>query len=161
MAEQFDVIVVGAGPGGYVAAIRAAQLGLRTALVEAQDLGGICLNWGCMPPKAMVSGAALAHRLRDMARFGFSADAVRFDLAALVAHSRAVSATLTAGVAGLMKKNGIRVFEGQARLADKERVCVTGEDGTQNLRAPHIILATGARPRTLPGLVPDGERIGN
>lgn len=161
MTTEFDVIVIGGGPGGYVAAIRAAQLGLRTALVERRHLGGICLNWGCIPTKAMLAGAELAHRLGDMARFGFSADNLHFDLAALVAHSRAVSSQLSGGVAGLLKKNGVQVLMGEARLTAKEQVCVSTEQGEAHYRAPHIILATGARPRTLPGLVPDGAHIWN
>ncbi|MFS0827768.1 dihydrolipoyl dehydrogenase [Pseudomonas phoenicis] len=159
MHDTFDVLIVGGGPGGYVAAIRAAQLGLRTALVEKQHLGGICLNWGCIPTKAMLKGAEVAHTLRHLGTFGFSADNVQFDIRTLVAHSRQVSTTLTGGIAHLLKKNGVTLLEGRARLTGKGQVSVSSAEGEQALRAKHVILATGARPRPLPGLVPDGERI--
>ncbi|MDZ5601867.1 dihydrolipoyl dehydrogenase [Pseudomonas sp. RP23018S] len=159
MNEAFDVLIIGGGPGGYVAAIRAAQLGLRTALVEKQHLGGICLNWGCIPTKAMLRGAEVAHTLQQAGTFGFSVGQVEFDIGTLVAHSREVSQTLTGGIAYLLKKNGITVFDGRARLTAKGCVSVTSAEGERALQAKHIILATGARPRPLPAIVPDGERI--
>ena len=119
MSTSFDVIVVGGGPGGYVAAIRAAQLGLSTALVEKQHLGGICLNWGCIPTKALLQGAEVAHTLAHAADFGFTTGEVNFDLKRLVKHSRDVSARLAGGIGYLMNKNGITVVDGHARLSGK------------------------------------------
>jgi len=159
MATSFDVIVVGGGPGGYVAAIRAAQLGLKTALVEKQHLGGICLNWGCIPTKALLKGAEVAHTLAHAADFGFTTGEVSFDLARLVKHSRDVSARLVGGVGYLMDKNGITVIDGEARLADKGKVTVSADGRAVDYRADHIILATGARPRSLPGIEPDGKLV--
>ncbi|MCG8707442.1 dihydrolipoyl dehydrogenase [Brenneria sp. 4F2] len=161
MKNNYDVLVIGGGPGGYVAAIRAAQLGLNTALVEKRHLGGVCLNWGCIPTKALLRGAELAHQLAHMDEFGFSADAVHFDIGKLVARSRSVSAALTAGIASLLKKNGVSVIAGTATLVGKGEVRVSAEDETCVYRAAHVILATGARPRGLPGVTPDGERIWN
>jgi dihydrolipoamide dehydrogenase len=159
MTTSFDVIVVGGGPGGYVAAIRAAQLGLSTALVEKQHLGGICLNWGCIPTKALLKGADVAHTLATAADFGFTTEEVSFDLKRLVQHSRDVSARLSGGIGYLMNKNGITVIDGEARLADKGKVSVAADGNTVTYRADHIILATGARPRSLPGIEPDGKLI--
>src|SRR5262245_35729956 len=157
---EFDLIVVGSGPGGYVAAIRARQLGLRTAIVERDQLGGICLNWGCIPTKALLRASEIQHLLKNLDAFGFQASDVRFDLANLVARSRAVAKRLSAGVKHLMKKNGIPVFAGRARLAGRGRLTVESDGAaSQQLSAPHIVLATGARARTLPGLEPDGEWI--
>lgn len=159
MSDQYDVLVIGGGPGGYVAAIRAAQLGLRTALVEKQHLGGICLNWGCIPTKAMLKGAEVAHTLQHLQTFGFSAQNIQFDIQVLVAHSRAVSKKLTSGIAYLLKKNAVTVIDGHARLTGKGHVSVSAAEGERTLTASHIILATGARPRSLPAIVPDGQRI--
>jgi dihydrolipoamide dehydrogenase len=161
MAEtNFDLIVLGAGPGGYVAAIRASQLGLRTAIVERDELGGICLNWGCIPTKALLRASEIQHLLRHLDAFGFQASDVRFDLEKVVARSRAVAKRLSAGVKHLMKKNKIPVFAGRGRLAGKGRVAVEREGAEPvELAAAHVVLATGARARTLPGLEPDGERI--
>jgi len=157
---DFDVIVVGAGPGGYIAAIRARQLGLRAAIVEREHLGGICLNWGCIPTKALLRASEIQHLLRHLDAFGFYASDVRFDLEKVVARSRSVAKRLSAGVKHLMKKNGIPVFDGQGRLAGPGRVAVEREGAAPvQLAAPHIVLATGARARTLPGLEPDRERI--
>jgi dihydrolipoamide dehydrogenase len=156
---DYDVIVVGGGPGGYVAAIRAAQLGLDTAVVEEKHLGGICLNWGCIPTKALLRGADIAHTLREMQRFGFSAGDTGFDIAGLVRHSRATAKKLAAGVGYLMKKNGIDVIDGRARLTGKHRLAVDAEGRSGVYKADHIILATGARPRELPGIAIDGERV--
>lgn len=159
LKQSYDVMVVGGGPGGYVAAIRAAQLGLKTALVEKQHLGGICLNWGCIPTKALLKGAEVAHTLAHLDQFGFSADNVQFDIKKLVKHSRDVSGRLTAGIDYLMKKNGIEAIDGFARLTGKGQLSVEGENGSSSYSADHIILATGARPRALPGIEPDGEQI--
>jgi dihydrolipoamide dehydrogenase len=161
MAETaFDLIVLGGGPGGYVAAIRAAQLGLRTALVEQAELGGICLNWGCIPTKALLRSSEIYHLLHHLDQFGFSANDIRYDAQKVVARSRAVAKQLSNGVAYLLKKNKVSVFDGRGRLAGKGRLTVE-KDGkpVAELGAPHIVLATGARARTLPGLEPDGERI--
>jgi dihydrolipoamide dehydrogenase len=160
MAENtFDVVVIGGGPGGYPAAIRASQLGLSVALVEREHLGGICLNWGCIPTKALLRTAEIHHWLQHLDEFGLAADNVRFDLAKVVQRSRKVAKRLTTGVKHLLKKNKVTVFDGTGRLAGPGRVAVEGGDGVQELSAGHIVLATGARARTLPGLEPDGERI--
>ena len=161
MAEnRFDLVVVGGGPGGYVAAIRARQLGLATALVEREALGGICLNWGCIPTKALLRTAEINHLLHHLDEHGFSAGEVSFDLAKVVARSRAVAKRLSAGVRFLMKKNGVQVFDGSGRLDGPGRVVVEKEGAAPvTLEAAHVVLATGARPRALPGLVPDGERV--
>lgn len=152
----FDLIVVGGGPGGYVAAIRGAQLGMSVALVERSELGGICLNWGCIPTKALLHSAAVLRACREAARYGVAdAGQARPDLAAMVARSRKVADRLGQGVAHLMKKNGVTVFAASARLAGAGRLAL---DNGAMLSAPHIILATGARARELPAL-PLGERI--
>ena len=160
MDTQFDLIVLGGGPGGYVAAIRAAQLGLNTAIVEREHLGGICLNWGCIPTKALLRSSEINHLLHHLDEFGFAADNVRFDLQKVVKRSRGVAKQLSSGVAHLMKKNKITTFDGQGKLAGKNTLEVT-KDGNkpQRLTAPHIILATGARARQLPGLESDGKLI--
>jgi dihydrolipoamide dehydrogenase len=161
MAEtSFDLIVVGGGPGGYVAAIRAAQLGLNTALVEREHLGGICLNWGCIPTKALLRSSEIYHLLNRLDDFGFSAKDISFDAGKVVARSRAVAKQLSNGVAYLLRKNKVTVFDGQGRLAGKGRLAVE-KDGNSvaELAAEHIVLATGARARSLPGLEPDGERV--
>ena len=160
MTDNFDLIVVGGGPGGYVAAIRAAQLGMKTALVERDQLGGVCLNWGCIPTKALLRSAEVLHLLRDASDFGLSADGIGFDLAAMVKRSRAVAAQLQSGVCGLLRKNGVTVIEGFGRLAGPGTLAVERRDGAvSELKASHIILAAGARPRVLPGLEPDGKQV--
>lgn len=160
MNEKYDVLVIGGGPGGYVAAIRAAQLGLRTALIEKQHLGGICLNWGCIPTKALLHGAEVAHTLKQADQVGFSIGEVSFELQKLVQFSRTVSQRLTNGVEYLLKKNDVTLINGTARLEDKGLASVIdAEGGKRHIRADHIILATGARPRALPGITPDGEHI--
>ncbi|MEN0133533.1 MAG: dihydrolipoyl dehydrogenase [Rhodococcus sp. (in: high G+C Gram-positive bacteria)] len=160
MTEKYDVLVVGSGPGGYVAAIRAAQLGLRTAVIERDRLGGICLNWGCIPTKALLHGADVAHTLANLRPLGFSASGVEFDMGQLVEFSRSVSGRLSDGIGYLMKKNGIDVIEGTARLLDKGVVAVTAAEGAvSEYLADHVILATGARPRSVPGVTPDGDRV--
>jgi dihydrolipoamide dehydrogenase len=161
MAEtSFDLIVLGSGPGGYVAAIRAAQLGLKTALVEREQLGGICLNWGCIPTKALLRSSEIYHLLHRLDEFGLSAKDIRFDAGKVVARSRAVAKQLSNGVGYLLRKNKITVVDGHGRLAGKGRLAVE-KDGkpVAELTAEHIVLATGARARSLPGLEPDGEHV--
>ena len=161
MADQsFDIVILGGGPGGYVTAIRAAQLGLKAALVEREHLGGICLNWGCIPTKALLRSSEINHLLHHMDEFGFTADNIRFDLDKIVKRSRGVAKQLSGGVAHLLKKNKVAVFDGHGALAGKGKVAVT-KDGkpVATLAAPHIILATGARARQLPGMEADGKLI--
>ena len=161
MAENsFDVIVVGGGPGGYVAAIRAAQLGMKTALVERDQLGGICLNWGCIPTKALLRASEIHHLLHHLDQFGFSAKDIAYDPKKVIARSRSVAKQLSNGVAHLMRKNKITVFDGEAKLAGTSKLAVA-KDGkaAADLAAPHIVLATGARARSLPGLEPDGKLV--
>jgi len=158
--SNFDVVIIGGGPGGYVAAIRAAQLGLKTAVVEQEHMGGICLNWGCIPTKALLRTSEIRHTLNHLEDYGLSAKDIKVDLKKIVKRSRDVAAQLSGGVAHLMKKNKIPVFDGRGRLAGKGKVSVV-KDGkeTASLSAAHIILATGARARVLPGLEPDGKLI--
>jgi dihydrolipoamide dehydrogenase len=168
MAEQsFDIIVIGSGPGGYVTAIRAAQLGFRTAIVERDYLGGICLNWGCIPTKALLRSSEVFHYLQHATSYGLSAEAVGFDPGAIVKRSRGVAKRLTDGVAFLMKKNKIAVIWGEAAIDAPGRVAVKaskteapkGALGPGSYQAKHIIVATGARPRVLPGLEPDKKLV--
>ena len=160
MASQtFDVIVIGAGPGGYVAAIRASQLGLKVAIVEREHMGGICLNWGCIPTKAMLRSSEVFHLMHRAAEFGLKADNISYDLDAVVKRSRNVAKQLNSGVGHLMKKNKVTVVMGTATIPAKGRVSVTTDKGTEELSAKHIILATGARARELPGLEADGKRV--
>ena len=161
MAEQaFDVVVVGGGPGGYVAAIRAAQLGLRAAVVEREHLGGICLNWGCIPTKALLRSSEINHLLAHLDEFGFAADNIRYDLERVVGRSRAIAKQLASGVGHLLKKNKVAVFDGAGKLDGADALTVSkGGAVTATLRAPHVILATGARARQLPGLESDGMLI--
>jgi dihydrolipoamide dehydrogenase len=157
---NYDVVVVGTGPGGYVAAIRAAQLGMKACVVEREQLGGICLNWGCIPTKALLRASEISHLLHSLDQFGFSASDVKFDMKKVVERSRKVAKQLSDGVRFLMRKNKIDVIDGSGRLAGKGKVAVT-KDGkpVAELAAKHIILATGARARSLPGLEPDGKLI--
>jgi dihydrolipoamide dehydrogenase len=156
----FDIVVIGGGPGGYVAAIRAAQLGLKTAVVEREHLGGICLNWGCIPTKALLRTAEVYRTMRHADAYGLSAQGVGFDLKKVVARSRAVAAQLQAGVKHLLKKNKVPVFDGHGTLASRGKVTVVRDGKTSaELSARHIILATGARARSLPGLEPDGKLV--
>ena len=159
-AQEFDIIVIGGGPGGYVAAIRASQLGMKAALVERAELGGICLNWGCIPTKALLRASEINHTLHTLDAYGFAADNIRFDFAKVVKRSRAVAGQLSGGVKHLLKKNKVTVFDGQATLAGPGKVAVT-KDGkpVADLAAKHIILATGARARVIPGIEPDGKLI--
>jgi dihydrolipoamide dehydrogenase len=157
--HEADVVVVGGGPGGYVAAIRSAQLGMKTALVEREHLGGICLNWGCIPTKALLRTAEIYHQMQHADLFGLAANGVSFDAGKVVKRSRQVAGQLSKGVQHLLKKNKVQVFDGHGRLDGRGRVAVDTGKTTAILTAPHIILATGARARTLPGLEPDGEVI--
>jgi dihydrolipoamide dehydrogenase len=160
MATQtFDIIVIGAGPGGYVAAIRAAQLGQKVAIVERENLGGICLNWGCIPTKALLRSAEVFHLMHRAKEFGLSADGINFDLNAVVARSRGVAKQLSGGIGHLMKKNKITVFMGEATLPKAGQVTVKTATSTEELTAKNIILATGARARELPGLEADGDLV--
>ena len=171
---KFDLIVIGSGPGGYVAAIRAAQLGMKTAIVEREHLGGICLNWGCIPTKALLRSAEVYGLFRRAKEFGLSAENVAFDPKAVVQRSREVSQRLNRGIAGLLTKNKVAVIWGEATLIAPGRIKVSDKCGKPRQPQPtppahtlgageyladHIIVATGARPRTLPGLEPDGEGI--
>ena len=154
------IIVIGGGPGGYVAAIRAAQLGMEVILIEAEHLGGICLNWGCIPTKALLRSAEIFQHTKHLEQFGLAAKGVSFDLKKIVARSRAISGQLSGGIAHLLKKNKVQVIDGRAKLLGKGKVQVTDKSGkTQELTAAHIIIATGAKPRVLPGFEPDGKLI--
>jgi dihydrolipoamide dehydrogenase len=161
MAEQsFDLVVVGAGPGGYVAAIRAAQLGMKAAVIEREHLGGICLNWGCIPTKALLRSSEIYHLLHRLDDFGLSADNIKYDPAKIVARSRAVAGQLSKGVGHLLKKNKVAVIDGEAKLAGRGKLKVA-KNGTAvaDVAAKHIILATGARARDLPTLKADGKFV--
>ncbi len=158
-AQNFDVVVVGAGPGGYVAAIRASQLGQKVAIVERENLGGICLNWGCIPTKALLRSAEVFHLMHRAKEFGLKADSIGYDLDAVVARSRGVAKQLSGGIGHLMKKHKVTVFMGTATLPKVGEVSVTTDKGTETLTAKNIILATGARARELPGLEADGDLV--
>ncbi len=159
MSDSYDLIVLGSGPGGYVAAIRAAQLGLKTAIVERENLGGICLNWGCIPTKALLRSAELFHQMKHARDYGLAADNISADLAAVVARSRKVAKQLNQGVTHLMKKNRIAVHMGEGTLTAPGTLSVTADGKTTELSARHIIIATGARARDLPMAPADGKRV--
>ena len=161
MAENtFDVIIIGSGPGGYVTAIRAAQLGLKACVVEKQHLGGICLNWGCIPTKALLRSAEIFHTMTHAGDYGLSAKSVGFDLKKVIKRSRGISDQLNKGVGYLLKKNKVAVIDGEAKLNGPGKVEVAGNDGKKHtLSSKHVIIATGARPRALPGLEPDGKQV--
>jgi dihydrolipoamide dehydrogenase len=166
MADSYDVIIIGSGPGGYVTAIRAAQLGLKVAIVEKAYLGGICLNWGCIPTKALLRSAEVFHNMQHAKDFGLAAEKVSFDSAAVVKRSRGVAAQLSNGVAFLLKKNKVDVIWGSATIPAPGKVSVKAADnppkgalGAGEYSAKHIIVATGARPRSLPGLEADGKLV--
>jgi len=159
VAEQYDVIVLGSGPGGYVAAIRCAQLGLKTAIVERENLGGICLNWGCIPTKALLRSAEVLNHMKHAAAYGLAADNIRADLDAVVKRSRGVAKQLNQGVTHLMKKNKITVHMGAGVLKSATSVEVTGDKGAETISAKHVIVAAGARARDLPFAKADGERV--
>jgi dihydrolipoamide dehydrogenase len=160
MADNYDLIVLGSGPGGYVAAIRAAQLGLKTAIVERELLGGICLNWGCIPTKALLRSAEVLHNMKHAAAYGLKAEKIEADLDAVVKRSRGVAKQLNQGVTHLMKKNKITVAMGHGVITAPGKLTVTDKDGKKtDLAAKHIIIATGARARDLPFAPADGKRI--
>ncbi|UWQ30451.1 dihydrolipoyl dehydrogenase [Leisingera sp. M523] len=158
-AQSYDVIVIGAGPGGYVAAIRAAQLGLKTCIVEREHMGGICLNWGCIPTKALLRSSEVFHLMERAKDFGLKAENIGYDLDAVVKRSRGVAKQLSSGIGHLMKKNKIDVVMGEASLPSKGKVSVKTDKGTEELTAKNIVLATGARARELPGLEADGDLV--
>jgi dihydrolipoamide dehydrogenase len=166
MADSYDVIIIGSGPGGYVTAIRAAQLGLKTAVVEKSHLGGICLNWGCIPTKALLRSAEVYHYMEHARDYGLSAEKFGFDIGAIIKRSRGVAGQLSMGVAGLLKKNKVDVIWGEATLTAPGKISVKAADnppkgalGAGDYAAKHIIVATGARPRALPGMEPDKKLI--
>jgi dihydrolipoamide dehydrogenase len=159
MADQYDLIILGSGPGGYVAAIRASQLGLKVAIVERERLGGICLNWGCIPTKALLRTSEIYHYMTHADAYGLKADNVGFDLGKIVDRSRKVAGQLNAGVKGLMKKNKVAVYEGVGAITAPGKLQVKQGDRTTELAAKDIIVATGARARDLPFAQADGERI--
>jgi dihydrolipoamide dehydrogenase len=161
MAKTFDMIVIGAGPGGYVAAIRATQLGLSVACIEREHLGGICLNWGCIPTKAMLRSSEVFHLMHRAKEFGLKAEGIGYDLDAVVKRSRGVAKQLSGGIGHLFKKNKVTSIMGEARLAGNGRVAVRTDKGEEMLEAKNIVLATGARARDLPGLEADGDRVWN
>jgi dihydrolipoamide dehydrogenase len=159
MPDTYDVIVLGSGPGGYVAAIRAAQLGLSTAIVERELLGGICLNWGCIPTKALLRSAEVFHYMQHAGDYGLVAKGIEADLTAVVKRSRGVAKQLNAGVTHLMKKNKIAVYMGEGTLVGPGKLEVKDDKGSETLTAKHIIVATGARARDLPFAPADGKRV--
>jgi len=157
--QTYDVVVIGSGPGGYVAAIRAAQLGLKAAVVERAELGGICLNWGCIPTKALLRSAEIYHNMQRAEEFGLAAENVTFNPEKIVERSRTVAKQLSNGIKMLLKKNKVETLIGEGRLVGQGKVSVTNGSDTKEISAKNIILATGARARTLPGLEPDGEIV--
>jgi dihydrolipoamide dehydrogenase len=159
MSASYDVIILGSGPGGYVAAIRCAQLGLKTAIVERENLGGICLNWGCIPTKAMLRSAEIFHYMQHAGDYGLVAQGIEADLGAIVKRSRGVAKQLNQGIGHLMKKNKITVHMGEGKLTGANSLTVTSDKGEETLTAKHIIVATGARARDLPFAPADGKRV--
>ncbi len=158
-SKAFDMIVIGAGPGGYVAAIRGAQLGLNVAVIEREHMGGICLNWGCIPTKALLRSSEVFHLMHRAKEFGLKAEGIGYDLDAVVKRSRGVAKQLNGGVGHLLKKNKVTAIMGEASLPAKGKVSVKTDKGTEELTAKHIVLATGARARELPGLEADGDLV--
>ena len=158
-AKNFDLVVIGAGPGGYVAAIRGAQLGMNVAIVERENLGGICLNWGCIPTKALLRSSEVFHLMHRAKEFGLFVEKPNFDLGEVVKRSRKVAGQLSGGIGHLMKKNKITTIMGTAKLTGKGKVSVTTKDGVEELTAKAIVVATGARARELPGLEADGDLV--
>lgn len=159
MADKYDVIVLGSGPGGYVAAIRCAQLGLKTAIVERENLGGICLNWGCIPTKALLRSAEIFHYIQHAQDYGLKVKEIEADLEAVVKRSRGVAKQLNQGVTHLMKKNKITVHMGEGTMTGPTSLTVKGDKGEEKLEAKHVIVATGARARDLPFAKADGMRV--
>jgi dihydrolipoamide dehydrogenase len=160
MTKKFDLCVIGAGPGGYVSAIRASQLGLKVAIIEANHLGGICLNWGCIPTKALLKSSEVNHLLHHVDEYGFSVKDIQHDFTKIIERSRVVSKKLSQGIAGLMKKNKIEVIEGFAKFLDAKKISIS-KDGKEieQVEASYFVVATGARARIINGLEPDGENI--
>ena len=158
-SNLFDLIVLGAGPGGYVAAIRASQLGLNVAVVEREHLGGICLNWGCIPTKAMLRSAEVYHLAERAKEFGLSAEKISFDLNKIVERSRKISGQLNQGVGHLLKKNKVTVLSGEAKLLDRSNVSIISDGKYEKITGKNIVLATGARARELPGMEADGDLV--
>jgi dihydrolipoamide dehydrogenase len=157
---NYDVIIIGSGPGGYVAAIRASQLGLKTAIVERESLGGICLNWGCIPTKALLKSAQVFEYINHAADYGIKTAPAEADFGAVIKRSRGVAEGMSKGVQFLMKKNKIEVIMGTAKVKPNNKVEVRAADGSQKeITAPHIIVATGSRSRELPNLKQDGKKI--
>ena len=161
MAQAFDMVVIGSGPGGYVCAIRGAQLGLKVAVIERENLGGICLNWGCIPTKALLRSAEVFHLMERAKDFGLSADKIGYDLAAVVQRSRGVAKQLAGGVGHLLKKNKVTVIMGEATLTAPGKLSVKTDKGSEEVTGKAIVIATGARARDLPGLEPDGDLVWN
>ena len=161
MAQNFDMVVIGSGPGGYVCAIRGAQLGLKVACIEREHLGGICLNWGCIPTKALLRSAEVSHLLHHLDDYGFSAKEVSFDLQKVVKRSRGVASQLSGGVKHLLKKNKVTVIMGEATLTAPGKISVKTDKGAEEITGKAIVLATGARARNLPGLEADGDLVWN
>ncbi|MFQ5988584.1 MAG: dihydrolipoyl dehydrogenase [Candidatus Methylomirabilales bacterium] len=159
MGERYDLAVIGSGPGGYVGAIRASQLGMKVAIVERDRLGGVCLNWGCIPTKALLRNAEILSLLRRADEFGFSFDNLRIDFSVAVKRSERAAWKLSKGVEYLMKKNKVTVVPGEARLAGKGQILVTKDGQQTELQAERILLATGSRPREIPGVAVDGKRV--
>ena len=162
MSKKFDLCVIGAGPGGYVAAIRAAQLGLKVVIIEGNHLGGICLNWGCIPTKALLRCSEINHLLHNLDQFGFSVENVKFDFNKVIERSRGVAKKLSGGIAGLLKKNKVEVIEGFGKIVAKNQIVVS-KDGQEieKIEANNIIIATGARARDIVGMEADGDLIWN
>ena len=159
MATTYDMIVIGAGPGGYVAAIRGAQMGLKVAVVEREHMGGICLNWGCIPTKALLRSSEVFHLMQRAKDFGLKADGIGYDLDAVVKRSRGVAGQLNAGIGHLLKKNKVDAMMGEATIVAKDKVSVKTDKGEETLTGKHIVIATGARARELPGLEADGDLV--
>jgi len=159
MTDSFDLLILGSGPGGYVAAIRASQLGMKVAIVERERLGGICLNWGCIPTKALLRTSEIYHYITHADAYGLSVEKPSFDLKKVTERSRKVAGQLNAGVKSLMKKHKVEVVEGQGRLTGPTSLAVTTAQGERQLAGKHLIVATGARARDLPGLAADGNRV--
>ncbi|MEQ8820635.1 MAG: dihydrolipoyl dehydrogenase [Sumerlaeia bacterium] len=160
MAVSYDVLVIGGGPGGYVAAIKASQLGLKSAVVDKANLGGVCLNWGCIPTKALLKNAEIYDHIKHGGEWGITCENLQFDFTKIIERSRAVANKMASGIDFLMKKNKVAVHRGTAKLTAKGKVSVTAEDGKkEDITAKHIVIATGARPRLLPGIEIDGEKI--
>ena len=158
--QEYDLCVIGAGPGGYVAAIRAAQLGLKVVVVEANHLGGICLNWGCIPTKALLRCSEINHLLHNLSEYGFSAKEISFDFEKIIARSRGVSKKLSGGVSALLKKNKVTVIDGFASFTSKNKITVAKDNKlVAEIKASYTIIATGARARVIKDMEPDADFI--